>query len=109
MLGLSVCLSVWLSVYRRLNYTTAAAHTIYRPNLFSTFQKISLNSIVVVAIAAGMQDFNYLSSNCFEITVEMGCDKFPPGNQLPQYWSDNMRSMIEYMWQVRAWGVTFES
>ena len=47
-----------------------------------------------------MQDFNYLSSNCFELTVELGCHKFPPGKELGQYWKDNVNAFYEFMWQV---------
>ena len=47
-----------------------------------------------------MQDFNYLASNCFEITIEMGCDKFPPPEDLPKYWKQNKHAMIDFIHQV---------
>jgi len=51
-------------------------------------------------LCSGMQDFNYLSSNCFELTMELGCQKFPPGKQLAQYWKDNVNAFYEFMWQT---------
>ncbi|CAI4224354.1 unnamed protein product [Auanema sp. JU1783] len=54
------------------------------------------------AVSGGMQDFNYLASNSFEITVELSCEKMPAGATLPQYWKDNQKALMEYMFKVHS-------
>lgn len=51
-------------------------------------------------VSGGMQDFNYLNSNCFEITIEMGCDKFPNHTEIHKYWQDHREALLLYMEQV---------
>ena len=53
-------------------------------------------------VSGGMQDYNYLHSNCFEITVEMGCVKYPRENQLQSYWNDHKVSLLTFMAQVHT-------
>lgn len=47
-----------------------------------------------------MQDFNYVNSNSFEITLELSCTKYPPASELANEWELNKRSLIEYMKMV---------
>lgn len=47
-----------------------------------------------------MQDFNYENSNCFDLTLELSCCKYPNASALPEEWKKNKRSMIEYMKMV---------
>lgn len=47
-----------------------------------------------------MQDFNYLATNSFEITLELSCEKFPAADLLPNYWSDNQKALLEFIWQT---------
>lgn len=46
-----------------------------------------------------MQDFNYLSSNDFDITLELGCDKYPPTSELKKEWERNSAALFNFMWQ----------
>lgn len=47
-----------------------------------------------------MQDWNYLQTNDFELTLELGCYKFPNAAQLPRYWMENREALLTYMEQV---------
>jgi len=47
-----------------------------------------------------MQDFNYLSSNDFEITLELGCTKYTKESELEKEWNRNKNALITLIWQV---------
>ena len=51
-------------------------------------------------INGGMQDYNYVKSNCFEITIEQHCFKYPPASMLEQIWEDNRNALITYIQEV---------
>ncbi|XP_049486182.1 carboxypeptidase Z isoform X2 [Panthera uncia] len=49
------------------------------------------------SFTGGMSDFNYLHSNCFEITVELGCVKFPPEEALYTIWQHNKEPLLNFV------------
>ncbi|XP_051505133.1 probable carboxypeptidase X1 [Myxocyprinus asiaticus] len=51
-------------------------------------------------VPGSMNDFSYLHTNCFEVTVELSCDKFPHAIELPREWENNKESLLIYMEQV---------
>lgn len=48
-----------------------------------------------------MNDFSYLHTNCFELSMYVGCDKFPHESELPEEWENNRESLLVFMEQVR--------
>nr|XP_017500616.2 carboxypeptidase Z isoform X1 [Manis javanica] len=52
------------------------------------------------SFTGGMSDFNYLHSNCFEITVELGCVKFPPEEALYTIWQHNKEPLLSFVEMV---------
>lgn len=48
-----------------------------------------------------MNDFSYLHTNCFEMSMYVGCDKFPHESELPEEWENNRESLLVFMEQVR--------
>lgn len=57
--------------------------------------------ILTFCFTTGMADFNYLHTNCFEITVELGCDKFPVEEDLYVGWEENKEALLGFMESVR--------
>ncbi|XP_077638674.1 putative carboxypeptidase X1 [Lonchura striata] len=66
---------------------------------FSRFGNI-INGAHWHTVAGSMNDFSYLHTNCFEITVELSCDKFPHASELPHEWENNRESLLLFMEQV---------
>ena len=47
-----------------------------------------------------MEDYNYLHSNCFEITIELSCCKYPSPDHLITEWNNNKESLLSYLEMV---------
>ncbi|CAJ1086168.1 carboxypeptidase Z-like [Xyrichtys novacula] len=63
----------------------------------SISQRGTVNGAQWSSFAGGMQDFNYLHTNCFEVTVELGCDKFPPEEDLFIGWHENLEALLSFI------------
>ncbi|XP_060525923.1 carboxypeptidase E-like isoform X2 [Cylas formicarius] len=63
------------------------------------------------SLQGGMQDFNYLSSNDFELTLELGCEKYPAASTLRDEWQRNRRALLSFAWQshIGIKGVVYDS
>ncbi|XP_068726921.1 carboxypeptidase D-like [Montipora capricornis] len=54
------------------------------------------------SVSGGMQDYNYVHSNCFDVTLELGCQKFPNASDLPEYWHENKEALLNYIEQIHS-------
>lgn len=48
-------------------------------------------------LKGGMQDFNYVHSNSFEITLELSCCKYALGSDLPKEWENNRKPILNFI------------
>uniref|UniRef100_A0A8C1QHM5 Carboxypeptidase N subunit 1 n=2 Tax=Cyprinus carpio TaxID=7962 RepID=A0A8C1QHM5_CYPCA len=89
-------------IFRKLAKTYSYAHSWMHKgwNCGDYFDEGITNGASWYSLSKGMQDFNYLHTNCFEITLELSCDKFPPATALASEWLANREALVYYMEQV---------
>ncbi|XP_055756557.1 carboxypeptidase Z-like isoform X2 [Salvelinus fontinalis] len=94
-------------IFKQIARTYADAHATMSGNnseRCGNFGSIGQDGIINGAkwysFAGGMQDFNYLHTNCLEVTVELGCDKFPAEEELYRGWQDNKEALLTFMESV---------
>ncbi|XP_025253426.1 inactive carboxypeptidase-like protein X2 [Theropithecus gelada] len=94
-------------VFRWLAYSYASTHRLMtdaRRRVCHTeeFQKEegTVNGASWHTVAGSLNDFSYLHTNCFELSIYVGCDKYPHESQLPEEWENNRESLIVFMEQV---------
>uniref|UniRef100_A0A673MGR5 Inactive carboxypeptidase-like protein X2 n=1 Tax=Sinocyclocheilus rhinocerous TaxID=307959 RepID=A0A673MGR5_9TELE len=51
-------------------------------------------------VVGSMNDFSYLHTNCFEISIFLGCDKFPHESELASEWENNREALLAFIEQV---------
>ncbi|CAH0728768.1 unnamed protein product, partial [Brenthis ino] len=60
------------------------------------------NGAAWYSLKGGMQDFNYLATNAFEITLELGCEKYTPENELEKEWIRNKDALLAFIWKAHT-------
>lgn len=63
----------------------------------TVFPNGTTNGAAWYYLAGGMQDYNYVWNGAMELTLEVGCCKYPKGEALPEYWEDNKQAMLKYL------------
>ncbi|XP_011622534.2 carboxypeptidase SOL1 isoform X2 [Amborella trichopoda] len=74
-------------------------------SLSKEFQGGITNGASWYPIYGGMQDWNYIHRGCFELTLEVGDNKWPKAEELPALWKDNKMSLLNLVASVAKSGV----
>ena len=90
-------------IFIRLSLSYSLAHPTMHQGLpcqQESFPNGITNGADWYSVDGGMQDYNYLHSNCMEVTIEQLCFKFPYAEELQDLWSDNLPPMMRFLQQV---------
>ena len=59
-----------------------------------------LYKLRIYYVIGGMQDYNYVFAGCFEVSVMVGCCRYPPENETASLWEENQDSVINFIKQA---------
>uniref|UniRef100_A0A915DRL0 Peptidase M14 carboxypeptidase A domain-containing protein n=1 Tax=Ditylenchus dipsaci TaxID=166011 RepID=A0A915DRL0_9BILA len=79
-------------LFTQLSYQYARAH----PSMWKTGRSC------LVPLSGGMQDWQYAYTSCMEITIEMGCYKFPTDTMIPKLWEEHKYSLLSFLQMVHS-------
>lgn len=92
------------ALFRHLAQTYAENHPVMKmgephcpDNPNQSFKDGIANGAEWYDVKGGMQDYNYLKGNCFEVSFELSCCKYPPASQLYIEWANNREALLLYM------------
>lgn len=51
-------------------------------------------------IFGSMQDFLYINTNAFDITLEISCCKYPDASQIQYYWTQNKIPLVDFILNI---------
>ncbi|KAG2459522.1 CBPD Carboxypeptidase, partial [Polypterus senegalus] len=86
--------------YSKENSAMSKGHPCPGPFSHEYFENGITNGAHWYNVPGGMQDWNYLNTNCFEVTIELSCVKYPLTEELPKYWDQNRKSLLQFIHQV---------
>ncbi|CAM0912700.1 unnamed protein product [Alopecurus aequalis] len=77
----------------------------YNMSLSKEFRGGITNGALWYPIYGGMQDWNYIYGDCFELTLEISDIKWPKASELPVIWKQNKMSMLNLVASMVKTGV----
>lgn len=95
------------ALFKKLALTYAQSHPLMKDGKAcknDDFNQGITNGAFWYEVRGGMQDFNYVHSNCFEVTFELSCCKYPLAKTLPKEWANNKESLLRFI-EAAHWGV----
>ncbi|XP_064612625.1 carboxypeptidase D-like [Liolophura sinensis] len=90
-------------VLRHISLAYSLAHSTMHLGLpcdNETFTDGITNGAAWYPITGGLQDYSYSFHGCPELTLEVSCCKYPPAEQLEEFWDSNRDALLTYIQQV---------
>jgi carboxypeptidase E len=86
---------------RRILFSFFKAHPkMHKGDACLKFNDGITNGAAWYVVDGGMQDWSYAYTSDMEVTIELGCNKYPDQDDLKSYWDDNKGALLAYITQV---------